>query len=45
MRQKRCQEILDHEKMRTNEMRKLVKDFRGLWEKLIELSNKKVEEV
>ncbi|OAD54306.1 Serine/threonine-protein kinase atr [Eufriesea mexicana] len=41
-RQKRCQEILSHTKLKTPEMTKLITDFHKLWERLIELSNKAI---
>ncbi|XP_003702936.2 serine/threonine-protein kinase ATR isoform X1 [Megachile rotundata] len=41
-RQRRCQEILNHPKLKTVEMTKLIKDFHKLWERLIELSNKAI---
>ncbi|KAK2579409.1 hypothetical protein KPH14_003267 [Odynerus spinipes] len=41
-RQRRCQEILNHPKLKTFEMTKLIKDFNKLWERLIELSNKTI---
>ncbi|KAG6794440.1 serine/threonine-protein kinase atr-like [Apis mellifera caucasica] len=41
-RQKRCQEILSHVKLKTPEMTKLISDFHKLWERLIELSNKAI---
>ncbi|XP_043511522.1 serine/threonine-protein kinase atr [Frieseomelitta varia] len=43
-RQKRCQEILNHSKLKTPEMIKLITDFHKLWERLIELSNKAIPE-
>ncbi|KOX79522.1 Serine/threonine-protein kinase atr [Melipona quadrifasciata] len=43
-RQKRCQEILNHSKLKTPEMIKLITDFHKLWERLIELSNKPIPE-
>ncbi|XP_046813707.1 serine/threonine-protein kinase ATR isoform X1 [Vespa crabro] len=42
IRQRRCQEILNHSQLKTLEMTKLIKDFNKLWEKLIELSNKNI---
>lgn len=44
-RQKRCQEILSHPKLKTVEMTKLIRDFHKLWERLIELSNKAIPDV
>ncbi|XP_024944291.1 serine/threonine-protein kinase ATR isoform X2 [Cephus cinctus] len=44
MRQRRCQEILNHPKLKTPELYKLVQDFDKLWERLIELSNKNIPE-
>ncbi|CAK9833676.1 Serine/threonine-protein kinase atr [Anthophora retusa] len=41
-RQKCCQEILNHSKLKTPEMAKLITDFHKLWERLIELSNKSI---
>lgn len=41
-RQRRCQEILNNPRLDTAQMRKLIKDFNRLWEKLIELSNKPI---
>ncbi|XP_015183049.1 PREDICTED: serine/threonine-protein kinase ATR isoform X2 [Polistes dominula] len=44
IRKKRCQEILNHSKLKTTEMIKLIKDFNNLWERLIELSNKHIND-
>ncbi|KAI4487089.1 hypothetical protein M0802_012043 [Mischocyttarus mexicanus] len=44
IRQRRCQEILNHSKLKTTEMIKLIKDFNSLWERLIELSNKHIND-
>ncbi|XP_043279597.1 serine/threonine-protein kinase ATR isoform X2 [Venturia canescens] len=41
-RQKRCLEIFNNPRLETSQMRKLIKDFNRLWEKLIELSNKAI---
>ncbi|XP_076757525.1 serine/threonine-protein kinase ATR [Xylocopa sonorina] len=41
-RQRRCQEILSHAKLKTADMTKLITDFHKLWERLIELSNKAI---
>ncbi|XP_043497369.1 serine/threonine-protein kinase ATR-like isoform X1 [Polistes fuscatus] len=44
IRHRRCQEILNHSKLKTTEMIKLIKDFNNLWERLIELSNKHIND-
>ncbi|XP_066597912.1 serine/threonine-protein kinase atr-like [Prorops nasuta] len=41
-RQKRCQEIFNHSKLKTSQMVKLIRDFNRLWETMIELSNKPI---